>query len=225
MIEYQNLTLIGTSHISPESVKLVEKVIMEKEPSFVALELDKGRLQGLLEKKRRRLKIKYIKKIGVKGFLFTLFGAWVEEKLGKMVKTKPGSEMKKAVFAAAKIEAKVVLIDQEINVTINKLFKNLTWKEKMRFVWDLISGPFSRRYRIDFDLRKVPSEKMIEKMLELVKGRYPSFYKTLITDRNKYMSRRLNKLMEKYPDEQIVAVVGAGHEKGIIEILEKLNVA
>ena len=78
MIEYQNLTLIGTSHISPESVKQVRKVIKEIQPDFVALELDKGRLKSLLEKNKRRLRFKDIKRMGVKVFLFALFGAWVE---------------------------------------------------------------------------------------------------------------------------------------------------
>ena len=223
MIEYQNLTLIGTSHISPESVKQVRKVIKEIEPGFVALELDPGRLKSLLEKNKRKLKFKDVRRMGVKVFLFALFGAWVEEKLGKMVKTKPGSEMKAAIFSAARIKAKVVLIDQEITITINKLFKTLTWKEKFRFLWDIVSSPFSKRYRVKFDLRAVPSEELIQNMLGQVKGRYPSFYKVLITDRNKFMARRLHKLMNKYPEDKIVAIVGAGHEKAIVEILNKAN--
>ena len=84
MIQYQTLTLIGTSHISPESIVLVRRTIQEVQPSFVALELDKGRLLALLEKKRK-MRWRDVQKLGVKGFLFALIGAWVEQKLGKMV--------------------------------------------------------------------------------------------------------------------------------------------
>ncbi len=224
MIEYRNLTLIGTSHISPESVKLVKKVIGEKQPDFVALELDKGRLKALLEKNRRKIRIRDIRKLGIKGFLFTLFGSWMEEKLGKVVKTKPGSEMKAAVISAAKNNAKVVLIDQDISITIKRLFKTITWKEKWCFVWDIISSPFAKKQVVEFDLRKVPSQKVIEKMVQKVRKRYPSLYKVLIEERNVIMGKRLSKLMEKQPDKKIVAVVGAGHEKAIIELI-KANVS
>src|SRR3989338_5099024 len=100
MIQYKNLVLIGTSHISPESVKEVKK-------------------------------IKDMFKLGIKETLFIMFGSWLEKKLGKMVRTKPCDEMKVAVREAAKIKAKILLIDQEINITVKRLFKYLTFKEKI----------------------------------------------------------------------------------------------
>ena len=223
MVNIGNLTLIGSSHISPESVKEVKTTILEIKPEFVAIELDKGRLLALLGKKRK-LKLKDIRQIGVGGFMFAMLGSWFEEKLGKMVGTKPGSEMKVAVVGAAKIGAKVALIDQEIKVTLQKLLKTITWREKFRFVSDLIKGLVTRKAQIegleDFDLRKVPGDELIEKMVAVVKERYPSFYKVLIEDRNKYMVNKLKKIMDINPDKKIVAVVGAGHVKGMIYLLE-----
>jgi|SRR3989338_5338747 len=220
MIQYQTLTLIGTSHISPESIALVRRTIQEVRPSFVALELDKGRLQALLEKKRK-IRWRDVQKLGVKGFIFALIGAWVEQKLGKMVGTTPGGEMKTAVIEAGKINAKVALIDQEISITIKKLFRKITWKEKVRFLWDLVKGLFGRGEAIKFDLRKVPPERVIEKLVAQVKERYPSFYAVLIEERNEIMARKLHTLMEKHPEEKIVAIVGAGHEKAIVNLVQK----
>lgn len=221
MIEYKTLTLIGTSHISPESITLVRKTIQDMQPSFVALELDQGRLYALLEKKRK-IRLKDILKLGIKGSLFALVGAWVEKKLGKMVGTTPGGEMKTAVVEAAHINAKVVLIDQDISVTIQKLFKRITWKEKFRFLLDLVKGVFGMGEKITFDLRKVPPEQVVEKLVAQVKKRYPSVYYVLIEERNSIMARKLSLLMKKHPEEKIVAVVGAGHEKSIITIIEKI---
>ena len=99
MIEYQNLALIGTSHISKDSKAEVVKTIMELEPQFVAIELDFQRLQALLGKKKK-LRIKDIKRIGVRGFLFALIGSWVQGRLAKMVGAQPGQE--KHVLADAK---------------------------------------------------------------------------------------------------------------------------
>ena len=219
MIQYKNLVLIGTSHISPESVKEVKKIIDEIKPTYVAVELDKGRLLGLMGKKEK-LKIKDMFKLGIKETLFIMFGSWLEKKLGKMVRTKPGDEMKVAVREAAKIKAKILLIDQEINITVKRLFKYLTFKEKIRFVGDIVKGLLGFGEKMSIDLRKVPESELIEKLILQVKERYPNIYKVLITERNEIMAKRLIKFMEKNPSEKIVAVVGAGHESGMSEIIK-----
>ena len=219
MIQYKNLVLIGTSHISPESVKEVKKIIDEIKPTYVAVELDKGRLLGLMGKKEK-LKIKDMFKLGIKETLFIMFGSWLEKKLGKMVRTKPGDEMKVAVREAAKIKAKILLIDQEINITVKRLFKYLTFKDKIRFVGDIIKGLLGFGEKMSIDLRKVPESELIEKLILQVKERYPNIYKVLITERNEIMAKRLIKFMEKNPSEKIVAVVGAGHESGMSEIIK-----
>ena len=104
MHKVENCTLIGTSHISPESVKLVKKTILEIEPAVVAIELDKGRFLSLMGKKQK-FQVKDVMKLGIRGTLFMLFGALLEERLGRIVKTKPGTEMKAAVRAAAKVKS------------------------------------------------------------------------------------------------------------------------
>ncbi|MBT4174788.1 hypothetical protein HOC80_04285 [archaeon] len=225
MIQYENLVLIGTSHIAIESVNEVKRVIKDLEPGFVALELDRGRFMGLMSKERKRLSLGDIRKFGVKGFLFNLFGAWVEDKLGRVVKVKPGSEMKAAVFSAAKIKSKVVLIDQDISITIRNLVQGVTFKEKWRFFTDIIKGFLYKKKMVaefgNIDLRKVPSEKVIIKVVKRVEERYPSVFKALIDDRNKVMAKKLVNLMTKFPDTKIVAVVGAGHVEGMLALIKK----
>jgi len=221
MIAYKNLKLIGTSHIAISSIKEVKQVIEEDKPDFVGLELDKGRLIGLMSNKKRKIKLKDIIQLGLGGFLFAVFGQWVEEKLGKMVGTKPGGEMKQAVFSSAKVNAKLVMLDRDVRITIKRLMKGITFKEKMRFVWDLIKGFFGQGDVQKFDLRKVPAEKIIEDMIKQVKVRYPSVYRVLIEERNKIMAKRLHNIMVKFPEAKIIAVIGAGHSEGIIEEIKR----
>ena len=57
--------------------------------------------------------------------------------------------------------------------------------------------------------------------MKQVKERYPNFYRVLVEDRNKYMAKKLFKLMRNY--NKIVAVVGAGHEEEIIEDIKLLR--
>ncbi len=219
MKKLKNLTLIGTSHISIESVKLVEKVILEKKPDIVALELDQPRFFSLISGKKRKLSIKDIKNLGIKGFLINLIGAWIEKKLGELVGTPPGSEMIKAIESANKVKAKIALIDRDIRVTLKRLNKKITFKEKIHFLKDIIKGFIRRETVVKFDLRKVPNDEVIENLIKKVKKDYPSFYNVLIDERNKYMSKNLYKLMTL--NKNIVAIVGAGHEKEMIAIIKK----
>ena len=117
MQRYKNIVIIGTSHISIESIKEVEAEIRKIEPEVVALELDRRRFLGLFAKKRH-ISLKDIKHMGIKGFLFNSLGYYIEKKLGKLVGVAPGSEMKKAVQIAKELNCKIALIDQDVSITL-----------------------------------------------------------------------------------------------------------
>ncbi|HII14963.1 MAG TPA: hypothetical protein HA362_01510 [Nanoarchaeota archaeon] len=219
MIAYRNLNLIGTSHISIESIKEVVRAVTELKPAVVALELDENRLFAIMGEKKGKLSLRDVGALGIKGFLFNLMGAWAEKKLGRLVGTSPGDEMRAAVKTAREQNARIALIDRDIRQTIKSLFRQITWKEKFRFLWDITAGLFSKRRRIEFDLRKVPEKEFISKIIKQVRKRYPSVYNALIHERNVIMAQHLYSLMERYKDMPVVAVVGAGHEEGIISWL------
>ena len=219
MLIYKNLILIGTSHISIESIKQVEQVILDKKPDIVAIELDRSRLQSLFSK-QRKLSIKDIRKIGIKGFIFSLIGHYAEKKLGEIVNVKPGSEMIKAIETAKKINSKVALIDQDIRVTLKKISDRLTYKEKLRFISDLFKGIFIRQ-KIEFDLKKVPEKKIIDKLTKELQKRYPTLYEVLISERNLILASNLHRLLKT--EKTIVGIVGAGHEQEIINIIKDLD--
>ncbi|MBU2634189.1 MAG: TraB/GumN family protein [Nanoarchaeota archaeon] len=218
MIQYKNLTIIGTSHISIESIKEVQIFINQNKPNIIALELDQKRFYSLQHK--TSLKLKDIFQLGIKAFLFNLIGSYIEKKLGKLVNVSPGSEMKTAIKLAKKYNLQISLIDQDITITIKRFMKFLTWKEKFRFIYDIIHG-IIKRPKIQFDLTKVPSKKLIRKLMSKVKKDYPSVYKTLIHERNIIMAKNLNKLTSKHHDKTILAIIGAGHEEDVFKILKR----
>ena len=224
-MKYKNLTIMGTSHIAKQSLEEVERAIEEGKPDIIALELDRKRLYSLLKRNKDKIRIYDIKRVGVKGFMFALIGAWAEKKLGKLVGVAPGSEMKKAVMLAKKNKIKIALIDQDIEITLKRLSKSLTWKEKRNFVVDIIKAIFVRKTIIEFDLTKVPSRNVIKKLVGQVKKRYPNIYKVLIEERNSIMAENLRKIMETYPDKKILAIIGAGHEDDILRLIKKPSIS
>ncbi len=226
-MKYKNLILVGTSHIAKQSLEEVERVIKEKKPEIIALELDKKRFFALTTKKTRKIGLKDIARVGLKGFLFNMIGAWVEKKLGKYVGVKPGSEMLKAIELAKKSKIKIALIDQDIEITLLKLSKSITWKEKWHFIVDVLKGVFFRKSElkkygvVKLDLTKVPSKKLIKKLTSEVKKRYPNIYKVLVEERNEIMALNLRRLIEENPDKLILGIIGAGHEEEMMEMIKK----
>jgi len=223
-MKYGDLTIIGTSHIAKQSLDDVERAINVEKPDIIALELDRRRLYSLF-KKPGRIRIYDIKKIGIKGFVFSLIGAWAGKKLGKMVGVMPGSEMKKAVKLAKKNKIKIALIDQDIEITLRKFSKSLTWKEKWNFFADVVKAVFSKKKTLEFDLTKVPSKKVIKKLVGQVKKRFPNVYNVLIEERNHIMAENLRKIMEMHPDKKILAIVGAGHEDDILNLIKSPSIS
>ena len=220
-MKYKNLTIIGTSHIAQQSLDEVKRAIEEEKPNIVALELDKQRLYALMSTKKEKIRLYNIFRIGVKGFLFSLIGAWAEKKLGEYVGVTPGSEMKQAIRLAKKNNMKIALIDQDIEITLKRLSKSLTWKEKWNFIVDVFKAIVLRKKEVEFDLRTVPSKKVIKKLIDKVKKRYPNIYKVLVKERNEVMAKKLARLMKDKPDDKLLAIVGAGHEEDIIDLIER----
>ncbi|MBW2978113.1 TraB family protein [Candidatus Woesearchaeota archaeon] len=230
-MRYKNLTVIGTSHIAKQSLKEVESTITKQKPDIIALELDQKRFIALTQEKQRKLRLKDIKRIGFKGLLFNLIGAWIEQKLGKLVGVKPGSEMIQAIKLAKKYKKNIALIDQDIEITLRRISSSLTWKEKFNFIVDILKGIFFKKSELKklgidkIDLTKVPTQKVVDKIIKEVKKRYPNFYRVLIEERNQIMASNLYELMSLNQDKKILAIVGAGHEKDIIKIIKNLKPA
>jgi len=227
MKTFHHLTLLGTSHIAQQSIQEVSQAIHQLQPHLIALELDASRYYALTHRKKRKTKLSDLPHIGLKGYLFASIGAYLQKKLGEIVHVQPGSEMLTAIKLAKQNKIKIALIDQPLQVTLKRFSEEFTFKEKLRFLADLFKGLFFRKRELkkyglnQFDLTKVPPQKLIRKLIRNLKKRYPSLYKVLIQERNQVIARNLFHLMQKNPQEKILAVVGAGHEVEIINLLKK----
>lgn len=217
IMKIRNLRIVGSSHIALQSIKEVSKAIREEEPDVIALELDRKRMHGLLQKKKG-FDIRMFKQVGFKGALFALVGGWASNVLGRQVNVEPGSEMITALRIAKKEKILVALIDRNIELTLKDLSKSISWKEKWNLLVDMLKGVFGKG--IDLDLTKVPEKKVISKLLSKTRERYPNIYNVLLTKRNKHMARNLTQLMKSY--ERVLAIVGAGHVEGIVKELNQI---
>lgn len=222
-MDIKNLKIIGTSHIAQQSLGEVKRAINDWRPEIITLELDRKRFFALMSRKKEKrsfFSIYSIRRVGLKGFLFSLIGEFAQKRLGKMVGVVPGSEMRTAIRLAKKQKIPLALIDRDIEITLKRFSKSLTWKEKTNFVIDIFRSMISKK-SFDFDLRKVPEEKVIKELIKELKQRYPNVYKVLVKERNEFMARKLAQIMVNNPDKKVLAIVGAGHQEEIRERVKK----
>ena len=209
------IKIIGTSHISPQSIKQIENVIRKELPDCVAVELDPGRFHGLMRKEA--ISFRAIKQIGVRNYVVAKIFSMIQQHFGKKTGIMPGEEMLTAVKMAREVKSDLVLIDQDIQVTLEKIRK-IPFMEKL----GLFLSFFKKAEKAErFDLRKVPVERVVEKVLEELKKTSPSLYRVLVEERDYFMARHLFELSQKY--EKIVAVVGMGHKRGILKALKEME--
>lgn len=222
----KNITIVGTAHISSKNAKQVREIILEKKPQAVCVELDHNRLHSLLnpELRDKKVKLKEIFKTKKKTlFLITYVFGGLQKKIADKFNANPGEEMLFAVNAAKEINAKIYLVDRDINITLEKLLKRLTFKEKMNLIFGGFFIPKKELEKINIDslMSEVETEnensEIIEEIIKLYSKRHKKFKKILIDERDEFIAYNLQKI----PDENIVLVVGAGHVNGIIKNLEK----
>ena len=224
------IEIIGTSHIAKESVAEIKDKVSSGKYDIIALELDVQRAHALLQKQKSKVSLSDILRIGVKGYIFVKLGQYAQQKLGRSVGVMPGAEMKAGLLEAQKQKLQVALVDQPIQITLKRLSKAITWREKGRFIGDIFKGLFNPKKQLEemgfvkLNLSKVPSDKLILKMMGHLKKRYPSVYRTLVSERNTYMVKQLVRLLRKHPDKKILCVVGAGHKEGMEKLLLRVDV-
>ncbi|MEA1992924.1 MAG: TraB/GumN family protein [Euryarchaeota archaeon] len=204
--ENREITLIGTGHVFKESVKEVEETILFEEPEAVCVELDPKRYYGLLTGQR----MDFIDIVRVKGIRVGVVAGllqYLERKIGEQMGVFPGKEMITATQISAKVDAKLYFIDRDAEVTIERMTK-MPFREKFSLLKNFFLS-FFRKETVTLDLTKDNID-LLTKELERIS---PHLYKTLIDERDQLMAEKLKALKEK----SLVAVVGAGHLRGILE--------
>ncbi len=217
-IDGKKVILLGTAHVSKESVKLVEKTIEEESPDIVAVELCDRRQKSLAnEKKWSETEINKVVRDGnAYLFLMQLLLSNLQRRIGEGLGIRPGAEMLKALEIAERKGLTVALVDRDINITLKRAFSRMSLKEKSRIFIDLLSGVFDDGEINEELLEKLKEKDMITEMMEDLGREIPSAKEVLVDERDRYIANRILNLRAK----KVLAVVGAGHVDGIKRILE-----
>lgn len=207
-----NLTIVGTNHVSQASQKAITEAFADHDPDVVAIELDKERLASLRENERSAPSFRIIKHVGFTAYLFALIAHHTQQFIGRRTGVLPGEEMLHAADLAAKHNKPVHLIDQPFNITLQAVNDALTIPTILKLIKDVLISPFAPP-PIAFDPGSIPDEQTIKQITAYIEQQYPTLHKALIADRDRYMARELRQLLDD--ETTVLAVIGAAHKSGV----------
>ena len=134
-----SVRLVGTAHVSADSVAEVERVIEEEEPDAVAVELDEGRYRQMKGGTPDEIAPADLLQGSVAlQFLAYWLLSYVQQRMGERFDIDPGADMLAAVEKAEEVGSEVALVDRDIQVTIQRFWARMGFVEKLRLVGQLL---------------------------------------------------------------------------------------
>ncbi|MEZ4598756.1 MAG: TraB/GumN family protein [Syntrophotaleaceae bacterium] len=220
-IRGKEILLVGTAHISRDSVDTVQRVIEEERPDTVCLELDQQRYQSLVEPDRwKSLDLVQVIRKGQGAYLLAnLALSAFQKKMGLQTGVKPGAELLAAAQTADRCGIEVRLIDRDIRTTLLRAWRKTGLWKKMNLLAALFAGVFETQQVDEEQLARLRQTDTLTAMLDEMGEIMPPVKTILVDERDHYMAHQI---LES-AGEKIVAVVGAAHVPGIIRRLGEEN--
>jgi len=212
-VDDKDIYLVGTAHISKESVDDVHTTIEQVHPNAICVELCKARHQAMTQADNWR-KMDIIKVIRQKKAVFLLAQLILSSfyrRLGEKLGVQPGAEMLAGVHLAEQTGAQLVLADRDIDITLKRVWGYLgLWSKLKLAVQLLMSVLFSENIDMDM-IEQLKKQDQLEAIMAEFAQHFPEIKRRLIDERDTYLAQKIRTA----PGPIVVAVVGAGHIEGI----------
>jgi pheromone shutdown-related protein TraB len=223
----KEIILIGTAHVSRESIEEVKRIIREERPELVCIELDESRYGTMMGKDNwERLNVSKVFKEG-KGFLLiaNLVLSGFQRRMGDELGVKPGEEMMTAALTADELGVPCCFCDREVQITLRRAWARCGLWNKCKLLSSLIAGAFSTEKLSEAEIENLKKSSELDGMMAEMAKYLPPVKSTLIDERDRYLAAKIwQNLVSRSSGDPIraAAVVGAGHLQGIKTQLEKI---
>ncbi len=211
----EGLRILGTAHVSSESVELVRNQIEEWEPDLVAVELCPSRMAALTEPESLDSEdlLKIIKEGRSAMILLQSALAAQQRRMGISSGEKPGAELLAAVNAAEESDIPVEMIDRDVVITLRRAWRKMGMIEKWRILNALLWEEDDEEVSID---EVLGDSDLLSSMMEEAREVAPRAGEVLIDERDAFLAGRIQQIRGK---GKVLAVIGAGHLSGVIQNL------
>ncbi len=210
------IIIVGTAHVSEKSVREVNAAISREKPDIVAVELCRARYEAIKGNVQdTQVPIKELLKGGkIYFYIVHMLLAHIQKKFADQMGIQPGAEMIGAIEAAEASGAQVLLIDRNVQVTLQRFWNEMGFIEKIKITGGLLAAVLGIGGTKDIDMDTITNQDIVSVLVEEFRGSSPNAVKVLIDERDAYMATNLLRAAGS-GGKKIVAVVGAGHRAGI----------
>lgn len=215
----KELILIGTAHVSPDSVEEVKNIIELEKPDAVCIELDKARYESMQKQDQwENMDIVKVIKSGRAGFLFAnIILSNYQRKLAEQFNIKTGQEMLQGIASAKECGARLVLADRSLQVTFSRIWHGCSLWEKCKLIVTILMSIIDDEEISKEDLEALKSQDMLSAALSELGDSFKGVKTYLVDERDQYLAAKI----KNAPGKKIVAVLGAAHVPGITKEISK----
>ena len=221
MIDQREIILIGTAHVSKLSADEVKEVIETEQPDTVCVELCQSRYQSITDTDRWKNTdiIKIIREKKALLLLANLALSSYQKRLAKKFGIQPGQEMIQGIKSAEETGAELCLADRDIQVTMLRLWRSISFWGKLKLFFQLLLGIFYDEELTEEEMEKMKSKDMLSAALDELSRSFPQLKAIIIDERDRFLAQKI----KTAPGNKVVAVLGAGHIPGIKEEINNDN--
>jgi pheromone shutdown-related protein TraB len=211
------IRLVGTAHVSQKSVEEVRSTIEEFQPDIVGVELDRGRFISLTQEVAEPSVTDILKGGNFGRLLVQWVLTYIQQRIGVETGVKPGAEMLVAIEEAEAHQKPVALIDRDIRITLARFWGMMGIWEKIKLIGALIYSLVGVESQ-EIDVDEFTNQDVVSAAMEEFRKFSPQGAQALIDERDAYLAHQILMLGSRY--ERVLAVVGAGHIRGVQRYLD-----
>jgi pheromone shutdown-related protein TraB len=216
------VTLLGTAHVSKASADAVHSLLSSDHYEAVAIELCPSRYNALIDPDNlAQMDLFNVIKSGKAAMVAAslALGAF-QQKMADEMGIEPGAEMKMAAELAQQSHKPVLLIDRDVGITLKRVYRNVPWWKRMELFSGLFASLMFSEKVSEEDIEKLKEGDVLEATFSQFAESSNEIYMPLVNERDQYMAHRLFNDAHSGQYKTILAVIGAGHLKGIKGYLE-----
>ncbi|NOY72542.1 MAG: TraB/GumN family protein [Gammaproteobacteria bacterium] len=221
------VTLLGTAHVSKASAEKVRELLNSGDYDAVAIELCPSRHNAMIDPDAlaKMDLLQVMKKGQVAMVTASLALGAFQQRLAEEVGIEPGAEMRVALDIADESGLPVLLIDREIGTTLKRIYRNVPFWRRMGLISGLVASVVSREKVSEQEIERLKEGDMLETAFAEIAQHESDIFKPLIDERDRYMVARLQQQISDSHYQHVLAVVGAGHLKGMKTYLEEHEIS
>jgi pheromone shutdown-related protein TraB len=219
----KSITVLGTAHVSKTSADKVQELLATGQYDGVAIELCPSRYKSMIDPDSlAKMDLFQVFKEGKASMVIAslALGAY-QQKMADEFGIEPGAEMRMAIEQAEKMDSDIHLIDREVGTTLKRVYNNVPWWKRMGIVGGLLGSVVTNEKVSEDEIERLKEGDILETTFAQFAEEEQALFSPLIDERDQYMAARLEQIVSRSENKSILAVVGAGHLKGIESYLAK----